>query len=171
SVIVGECNGAASLDHEGVDVFHAVYPPEKEIDFNKKYPGKNGVEAAWRDEPYRDGEINNLAKFKPENNVHAVAYVYREIESNAARDLPISLGSDDTLTVWLNGQKVLAQNVARACAPDQAQLVLKLKPGKNRLLMKICQMEGDWAFYFASRLTLPPGVTWQFEDVSTKVGL
>ena len=36
----------------------------------------------------------------------------------AALDLPVSLGSDDTLTVWLNGQKLLAQNVHRAAAPD-----------------------------------------------------
>ena len=34
-------------------------------------------------------------------------------------ELPISLGSDDTLTVWLNGEKLLAENVYRAAAPDQ----------------------------------------------------
>jgi hypothetical protein len=151
--------------------FDAVYPPEKEIALAKKYPGKNGEEATWREAQFRDGEINNLALFKPENNVQATAYVYREIDSKTAREIPVSLGSDDTLTVWLNGQKILAQNVARACAPDQDQVVLKLKPGKNRLLMKICQAEGEWAFYFMPRAILPPAVTWQFEDISAKVGL
>ena len=28
-------------------------------------------------------------------------------------DLPVSLGSDDTLTVWLNGKKLVSQNEQR----------------------------------------------------------
>jgi hypothetical protein len=98
-------------------------------------------------------------------------YLYREITTTAAMDLPVSLGSDDTLTVWLNGRKLLAENVYRAAAPDQAQLVLKLKPGKNELLMKICQGDGEWAFFFQPRKTAPPVVDWRFEDVSEAVGL
>jgi len=61
--------------------------------------------------------------------------------------------------------------VARSCAPDQAQVVLKLKPGKNTILLKVCQADGDWAFYFLPKLTLPPAFTWQFQDVSAEVGL
>jgi len=37
--------------------------------------------------------------------------------------------------------------------------------------MKICQGDGDWAFYFAAKKEVPPAVTWEFEDISTKVGL
>ncbi len=170
-LVFGDWHYLGPFDNSGGKGFATAYPPEKEIDLAKKYPGKNGEEAAWREGKFRDGEINNVALFKPENNVQAAVYLYREIESNAARDLPVSLGSDDTLTVWLNGQMLLAENVARACAPDQNQLVLKLKPGKNQLLLKVCQGEGDWAFYFASKASLPPAIHWQFEDVSVAVGL
>src|SRR5262249_14865545 len=114
---------------------------------------------------------NNLMLFQPENNNDAICYVYREIETDRAMDLPISLGSDDTLTVWLNGKQIHAENVYRACAPDQALLTLKLQQGKNALLMKICQGTGDWAFYFKAKADLPPAVTWQFEDVSEAWGL
>jgi hypothetical protein len=159
------------FDNAGGKGFDTAFPPEKEIDLTKKYPGKGDEEASWREGNFVDGQVNNLALFKPENNVAASAYVYREIESNAARDVPVSLGSDDTLTVWFNGEKLVAQNVSRAAGPDQAQAVLKLKPGKNRLLMKICQGDGDWAFFFASKLDIPPARHWLFEDVSTQVGL
>jgi hypothetical protein len=168
---LGDWKVIGPFDNSGGKGFDAVYPPEKEIDLAKKYPGKNGEQAGWKDGKFTDGQINSLLLFKPENNTHAAAYVYREIESDVARDLPVSLGSDDTLTVWLNGQKIHAENTARAAAPDQAQLVLKLKAGKNQLLMKICQGEAEWAFYFASKVPLPPVISWEFEDVSEKVGL
>jgi hypothetical protein len=149
--------------------FDAVYPPEKEIDLTKKYPGLNGEEAVWKEGKFTDGEVNNLALFK--TNENAVVYLYREIECNKAMELPVGLGSDDTLTVWLNGQKIVAENVYRACAPDQSQPVLKLKAGKNQLLMKICQGGGEWAFYFKAKANIPPAITWKFEDVSDAVGL
>jgi hypothetical protein len=159
------------FDNAGQRGFNQVYPPEKEIDLAKKYPGRNGEEAVWKEGNFPDGSVNNLALFKPENNSDAVVYLYRKIFSNAARDVPVSLGSDDTLTVWLNGKKLLAVNEYRAAAPNQNQVVLKLKPGKNELLLKICQGGGEWAFYFNPISNLPPPVTWLFEDVSTRVGL
>ena len=90
----------------------------------------------------------------------------------AAMEMPISLGSDDTLTVWCNGEKLLSQNVLRPCTPDSDQLTLKLRPGKNKLLMKICQGDGEWAFYFAAKVpAAAPVVTQAFEDISERVGL
>ena len=151
--------------------FAAVYPPEQGVNLTQKFGGKNGEEAAWKEGKFNDGEVNNLALFKPENNVDAVAYLYREIESDKARDLPVSLGSDDTLTVWLNGEKIVSENVQRACTPDQTKAVLKLKQGVNKLLMKVCQGSGEWAFYFKASDGLPPAITWAFEDVSDAVGL
>ena len=104
--------------------------------------------AGWKDGNFTDGQVNNLALFKPENNVNSVAYVYREIDCPQSVEMPISLGSDDTLTVWLNGQKLLAENVYRAAGPDQSHLVLKLKKGKNTVLLKINNGGGPYGFYF-----------------------
>src|SRR5262249_44839944 len=36
------------FDNSGQRGFDAVYPPEQKIDLAAKYPGKNGVEVAWR---------------------------------------------------------------------------------------------------------------------------
>src|SRR5262249_6771930 len=149
--------------------FDTAYGPEKEIDFKKKYPGRGGEEAVWREGKFTDGAVNNLALFK--NNNDAVVYVYRRIDCARARDLPVSLGSDDGLAVWLNGTRIVAQNVNRACAPDQARVTLKLRAGRNDLLLKVTQGNGDWAFYFKALGSLPPAVSWGFEDVSEEVGL
>ena len=150
--------------------FDAVYPPEQGVDLKATYAGKGGEKVAWQEGKFRDGETNNLALFKPEWNENAAVYLYRELGFGGAVRLPVSLGSDDTLTVWLNGARVHAENVARACAPDQAQLVLGLRPGKNALLMKICNGSGEFAFYFSAKgpaETVPPA----FADVSDETGL
>jgi hypothetical protein len=151
--------------------FAAAYPPEQGVNYQQKHGGKNGVVAEWKEGKFHDGEINSLALFQPDCNVDAVVYLHREIECTRAMELPVSLGSDDSLTVWLNGQKIHSENVGRACAPDQAQVVLKLQAGKNSLLLKVCQGGGDWAFYFRPKTKLPPAVTWVFEDVSDAAGL
>ena len=68
--------------------------------------------------------------------------------------LPVSLGSDDYIKVWLNGEQSSADDAVRPAAPDQDQATLKLKPGKNQLLVKVGNIGGDWAVYVAPEL--PP---------------
>ncbi len=133
--------------------FDTAYPPEREIDLGKTYPGKDGAKAAWKPMPdFKVGQVVDLKRF-PEND-NSTVYLYHEIEVAEALTLPVSLGSDDSLVVWLNGRQLVAQNVARACAPDQDRATLKLHPGKNQLLVKVGNLGGDWAFYIAPEL--PP---------------
>ena len=160
------------FDNAGGAGFDVAYPPEKEVNLKAEYPGRSGEKAVWKEASFIDGQVNSLALYRPEHNEWSAAYVYREIDVPVAMEMPISLGSDDTLTVWLNGDKLLAQNVLRPCTPDQEQLTLKLRPGKNKLLMKICNGDREWAFYFAAKVpTAAPAVTQSFEDISERVGL
>jgi hypothetical protein len=158
------------FDYAGGRGFDTVYPPEQQVNLAAQYPGKGGEPAVWREGKFTDGQVNNLALFKPEHNSDCVVYLYRELQFGGAVELPISLGSDDTLTVWLNGQKLLSENVQRGCAPDQNRLTLKLRPGKNQLLLKICQGSGDFAFYYAAQ-SPPEPVRPLFEDITLKAGL
>ncbi|HEV8290284.1 MAG TPA: VCBS repeat-containing protein, partial [Tepidisphaeraceae bacterium] len=169
---LGKWYVAGPFDNAGGSGFEQAFGPEKEVNLKAEYPGRSGEKAVWKEANFVDGQPNNLALFRPEHNNWSAAYVYREIDVPTAMEMPISLGSDDTLTVWCNGEKLLAQNVLRPCTPDSEQLTLKLKPGKNKLLMKICNGDGEWAFYFAARIpTVAPAVTQAFEDVSERVGL
>ena len=168
---LGQWQYIGPFDNAGGQGFAAVYPPEKEINLAAQYDGKNGEKVVWKAGNFADANVSSLkALFKSEHQANAVAYVYRQIDTATGGTLPISVGSDDTLTVWLNGQELVAQNVFRSAGPDQAKLTLSLKPGRNDLLLKICQGDGDWAFYFAAG-KFEPAVPLLFEDVSDQVGL
>src|SRR5262245_4102132 len=131
--------------------FDAVYPPEREIDLKKTYKGKGNEDVAWKEFPdFKVGAMNNLARFK--RNDDACVYLYHEFEVKNAADLPVSFGSDDTLTVWLNGKHLLGVNAYRPAAPDQDQAAFKLKAGKNQLLIKVCNGTGGWELYIQPKL-------------------
>ncbi|MFZ4394240.1 MAG: FG-GAP repeat domain-containing protein [Kiritimatiellia bacterium] len=170
---IGKWFYAGPFDNTGGNGFATAYPPEKGVDLAAQYTGKGGTKVSWQEGSFTDGQVNNLALFQPENNENAIVYLYRELQCKDSRDLPVSMGSDDTLSVWFNGQPVHAENVARGCQPDQVLLTLKTKPGRNSLLLKICQGSGPWAFYFSQKLAVEVmQSTWPvFEDVSDTVGL
>jgi hypothetical protein len=158
---------------DGVAGFSTVYPPEQEQDLKKTYKGKGSAQVAWKEGKFPDGQVNSFLPLfpKPEQQAGSVVYLYREIDLGGAAELPVSLGSDDGLAVWLNGEKIVSDNAARAAGPDQALVTLKLKPGVNKLLMKVTQGNGEWGFYFAPKATPTAVLPKQFEDVSDSIGL
>ncbi|MFO0880286.1 MAG: VCBS repeat-containing protein [Gemmataceae bacterium] len=168
-IALSEWKYIGPFDNTGGKGFATAYPPESEIDHAKKYLGKGNEQIAWKDGKFTDGKVNNLALFG--NNNDAVVYLHRTITCQTPMKLPIGLGSDDGLVVWLNGKKLLVQNSSRACAPDQDRLTLDLKAGKNDLLLKVTQGGGEWAYYFAPQGKLPVTPHWIFDDVSEAAGL
>ncbi|MGD0898580.1 MAG: VCBS repeat-containing protein [Thermoguttaceae bacterium] len=160
---------AGPFDNTSGQGFDTAYPPEKEVDLQAEYVGKNNEKVAWREGRFRDGQVNGLSLSR-QTNTDCVAYLYRELDYGGAVDLPVSLGSNDTLAVWLNGVRVHAENCCRTCQPGQVQLTLRLRPGKNKLLLKVCQGGYELAFYYAARTPTAP-VALAFEDVSDQVGL
>ena len=145
------------------------YGPERGIDLKRTHTGKNNQQVPWKETAYKDGEINSLLVFGDQND-NSTAYVYREITASAPTDLPVSLGSDDSIKVFLNGQVVHSENTSRPAAPDQAQITLKLKPGKNDLLIKIGNGNGEFAFYFSPKAPVV-ATPHLFDDVSDKASL
>ena len=167
---LGQWYYAGPFDNTGGKGFDTAYPPERHVDLDEQYVGKNNKQVVWRKGKFTDGNVNSLTLFGDEGNQNAVAYVYRELDVGGAAEVPASFGSDDGLAVFLNGRRVVAQNTSRGCSPDQAKLTLQLGPGPNHLLLKICQGSGDFAFYFSAKA--PKTVTPPFfEDVSDDVGL
>jgi hypothetical protein len=163
-VTLGKWKYIGPFDNAGQRGFDTAYPPESELDFAKEYDGKGG-RVKWQNGDFRDGEANNLALFGGDLNNDGVVYLYREIEARAPAEIPAAFGSDDTLTVWLNGEKLISENVYRPLTVDQTRTTLKLRVGKNHLLVKVCQGSGEWAFSFNA--TLPALTVPQlFDDVS-----
>ena len=132
--------------------FDIAYGPEKgPVDLQAAYPGINNTPVTWKrvlapgQPALGPGSVNLLRQFTPHENV--CAYAYTTITSDQDRDVTLFTGSDDTITAWLNGEKVLAKNVYRGANIDEDKTDIKLKKGVNSLLVKICQSGGGWEFY------------------------
>lgn len=72
------------------------------------------------------------------------AYAFAEIDSPAARNAQLIVGSDDTLTLWLNGEKVYEFLDRRGFDHDQTKFEVKLQSGKNLLVAKCGNRGGGW---------------------------
>jgi hypothetical protein len=143
--------GPFEFDNSTAEAFDAPNPPEKEIDLQKTYRGKNGEQVGWKEfAEFRVGGFINLKRFRDNDN--ASVYLYHEIEAPEDMALPASFGSDDTLSVWVNGERVLHENTVRSITADQDHATLKLKAGKNRLLVRVGNVGGEWVFYIAPEL-------------------
>ena len=124
------------------------YPPEKQLDVKAKYDGKDGKEIAWvsytTDNEYGIVDLAKaLSPFKG-----AVAYDTAEFQSNAAQPVEFRLGTPNSWKVWLNGDLIFArEEYHRGMNIDQYRMKAQLKPGKNVILIKICQNEQteEWA--------------------------
>lgn len=77
-------------------------------------------------------------------------YFFRALTASKAGKQQLSFGSDDGLEVWVNGHKVISEDVPRGAAPDQNVVSVDLNEGRNELLAKVFNRTGDCAFYYAS---------------------
>jgi hypothetical protein len=75
-------------------------------------------------------------------------FLLRRIWSPDAREVPVSLGSDDGIQVFLNGELVFENRVDRGVGPDQDAASLALQPGLNMLAMKIVNTGGPGGAYW-----------------------
>ncbi len=126
-----------------------VHPPETEsFDPQKKYTGKDGKEISWEkrerlaDSPLASEFFLDFASLYSGQNVAAYAqtWICSEVETNAT----LALGSDDGIVVWLNGERVHSNLVARGYLSKQDRVPIHLKEGRNKLLIKVAQNGGGW---------------------------
>ena len=143
--VIGPISGGDSKK-----AFDTEFGPERGIDPKAVISGKK-----WQDRTdLVDGKVHNLG-----NATNSVWYLYRLIKSPTATQLPLSLGSDDGIKVWLNGKELLKSNPSRGAAPDQEKITLELKEGNNQFLMKIINHGSGGGFYFKAKGNeLPPAI-------------
>ena len=80
------------------------------------------------------------------NHEWCVAYAYAEVEEIHGREAVLSCGSDDGVVIWVNGEEVHRNEIGRGYAAGADSCRIYLKPGKNRVLLKIGQYVGGWGF-------------------------
>ena len=130
------------FDNTNETGFDTVYPPEVEIDFDKEYVGKNGRKIGWY-RTNRRGE--NLFSNVPEDDVTGYAITF--LESEREQDYLLSLGSDDTIKIWVNDRLIFSKYVHRPLRRADDVIQLPVKKGKNKILFKITNGYGPWGFF------------------------
>jgi hypothetical protein len=144
----GEWYHIGPFDNTDSAGFDTPYPPEKKFDPTASYLGKGNQKVTWQKlEGFTPGRIFDLTRLYPRHRTNAVAYLYHRFESPVAFRMLVSLGSDDTLSVFFNGKRLLHEPYYRAAAADQDFVELDIQRGPNELLLKIGQAGGDWAVY------------------------
>ena len=120
--------------------FDLTFPPERAVDLTATYVGKQGAELNWRlfETDDRLGQLNLIRAIAPVKE--AVGYAYTELTSPRDQAVQVRCGADDNLTVWLNGEKILARRQwLNGTRLDRFTAPASLKEGINKVLVKICQ--------------------------------
>jgi hypothetical protein len=129
--------------------FITAYPPQTELNLQSKSPGKDGVELTWKG--FSSKESYGLIDLNKAIGKHssAVGYAYAEFQQNGTeRFAEIRCASQNALQVFLNGVMVFAhEEYHHGTRMDQFTIKVRLRPGKNVLLVKVCQnnMKESWA--------------------------
>ena len=128
-----------NIDEKGFDT---VYPPEIEIDLEKEYIGKDDRKIGWY-KTNRRGE--NVFSNVPEDDVTGYALTY--LESDRDQNYLLSLGSDDTIKIWVNDKLVFSKYVHRPLRRADDVIQLPVSKGRNKILVKVTNGYGPWGFF------------------------
>jgi HEAT repeat protein len=119
--------------------------PEQEINLGKSYEvAGRTVKWVYHHTDHLQGIVNLEALVEPNENV--TAYAYAEVTSPVERDAKIKCGSDDGIVVWLNGQRVHANNASRGVKVDDDVVNVHLAAGVNKVLVKVINGGSDFEF-------------------------
>ena len=144
------------FDNTGEKGFDVAYPPEKELDFDAEYDGKHG-RVKWfeltSDHDY--GRVDFHKALAEEKGV--VAYAATEFFSEGEQEVEFRLSSFNATKLWLGGRLIDEHNVYHSGSQfDQYVSRATLRPGRNVILVKVCQNEQtqSWArkWYFQLRV-------------------
>ena len=96
--------------------------------------------AGWTrlDDAPRDGAPLLLS------GANTATYLRRTLTAPTARTLHATLGSDDAIQVWIQGELVHANRVRRPWAADQDRFSIPLEAGANELLLKVVNAGGGY---------------------------
>jgi hypothetical protein len=135
------------------------YEPEQQADPAKPCKTPAGEERDWVVRSIIPGahclDFRKALGLKNTDDTGAYALVY----VHSAKEQPgeLLLGSDDTITVWLNGAKVHDNPRLRMGVPDDDSVNVKWKQGCNTLLIKVGNGTGDHLFF--AKLRSPSRLT------------
>ena len=123
--------------------------PDGSVDLASPLKGTGGELRPWRPLKARArGHVDLESHFGGGSN--CAAFAAAEIWAADARIASFTVGSDDTLTVWLNGKAVYDFQGNRSFEPDSAKFEAPLVAGANHLVVRCGNASGPWGFAVAT---------------------
>jgi len=135
------------FENQGDGLKDTVLAPETEpVDLAKSYAGKGGRRIKWQKKE-RPATLSPTSPFVLHfgDSRNAAAYALTWIDSPTARDAVLAVGSDDGIVAWLNDKRVHANLAHRGHVAKSDKVPVRLKAGRNKLLLKVTQAWGGWA--------------------------
>lgn len=139
----------------------AIKPAEK---MTHRLP--NGSTAAWRQvTAWGDAtDVSDGAGLKRD----VLAYAYATVSRQPAGKALLSIGSDESIRVWLNGALVLDRRTRRPLTFDEDQVEVDMPAGDNALLVKLEQRAGPWIF--AARVLERGAIPPRIQEIGPSLG-
>ncbi len=124
------------------------FGPDGSVDLKAPQTGKDGKSVTWRPARPADrrGQINLDRIIHGDNRS---AFGYTEIDSPTARKAQMAVGSDDTITVWVNGKQVFEFDRDRGFSHEQDRFDVDLQAGTNHIVIKCGNHGGGWQYAVA----------------------
>jgi sugar lactone lactonase YvrE len=147
-----------------------LYPWEPGKDFDKRFPpelapnedlvwdpakqDKPTIQPAadqvkWKKEvELNEGVLDLAGEFNGATKV--VVYARAVLEAAETTKIHLGMGSDDGLSVFVNGKRVHAKNAMRGLKPNEDQVDAELAKGRNVLLFRVTQGDGGFGLQVAA---------------------
>jgi tetratricopeptide (TPR) repeat protein len=134
------------FDDEGKKGLDAVYPPELGLDLAAPLTGKVR-QVSWRAAPpeaVTHGFVHLGAILRPATEV--AAYALAVVDAPGALPARLWFGGSGRAKVWVNGALAITDGGDHPARLDQRGAQVALRPGPNRILVKLCNAGGAMAF-------------------------
>lgn len=145
-MVVGPFPNPHRVGTEYSPALDSVYGPEVNPDLSARYPVEDGSTLLWRSASGDgDGYVRLNSHFDPDD--HVAAYAQSFLYSERAREVALLLGADDGHQLWVNGVEVSRRQGRNISIPDDLEIPVTLWAGWNRVLLKVADLDGGWAFH------------------------
>lgn len=143
--VVGPFPNPQRLGSEASPAIDSIYGPERDPSLGGSYAGVEGRQVRWqRVLADADGQVRLNPHFAPNDWVAAYAQAF--LYSPDEREATLLLGADDAHVIWVNGERVSERQGRHISEPDDVEVPIQLRAGWNRVMLKVADLDGGWAF-------------------------
>ena len=146
--------GPFSTQPTAVDVTNRPPTPGFNIDFLVAAGGERAIrpqagqtvthpagKATWTLHEATNDAINLRAAVSTRSEV--AAYAYCTVECDTDQNVIMAVGSNDGVSIWINGEEIWRHRAGRILKRDEDRIPVRLKGGRNAVLLKIDQWGGE----------------------------